>query len=169
MTKTKSKIVKRKQFTAAERDEQLWLYAGEAFRSMHICLHGGSPDDGLLIGRSLFPLLAKRIHRVMVDRPHSGLSLNQILEDMVAHGIVDECTHISLRRAAAALGDYGSGRDLNDVVAACDVLRRIAKSEAFRNAVEARRLAKARKLTDRRRPAVLRWAAAAAGLFGIGS
>ncbi|QDV42956.1 hypothetical protein Enr13x_28080 [Stieleria neptunia] len=168
MTKNRTKIVSRKQFTAQERDDRMLHFADEAYRCMHINFHTGSPDNGLLIGRAVLPILAKQIHRTMVDRSHSGQSLSQILEDLLSQGIVDECTHVSLRRAAAAVGEFGSGRDLHDVMAACDVLRRITKSAAFKDAAEVRRLAKARKATDRR-PALIRWASAAAGLFSVGA
>lgn len=140
---------------------------------MHVCRHVGSPDVGLLVGRSLFPVLLGMIHRrLATNSQHGDRSLSQMLEDLFSEDIIDDMTHVNLRRAAAALGDFGSGRDLQDVQAACQVLQAMTKSGAYKNADGVRRsakAAKAAKATVRRRPALLRWASAAAAMLGVTS
>ena len=174
MTKTtttrKRKATKRTDFTVDERETKLATFITQGLTTMHVCRHIGSPDVGLLVGRSLFPVLLGMVHRrLATDSQHGGRSLSQMLEDLYAQGIIDDMTHVNLRRAAAALGDFGTGRDLQDVQAACQALQAMTKTEAYKNAETVRRAAKARKATDRRPPALIRWASAAAGLFGVAS
>ncbi len=164
----KSKTRKQTTFTAQERDAKLAAHVSNGLNMMHVCRHSGSPDFGMLIGRSIFPLLVTQIHVAMASH-HRGQSLNQQLEDLKSEGIISEPTHLTLRRAAASLGDFGSGRDIADVIAACDVLHAITRTEAFYSARQVRRATKERQAAHRRRPVLLRWASAAAGLFTAGS
>lgn len=166
MSKNRIKITDRKQFSADERDDRFPHYTAEATRMMHVCRHSGSPDVGLLIGRSLFPVLVSVIHRRMVTtKQHGCRTLPRMLEDLHTKEITDEATHIRLRRAAASLGEFGSGRDLQHVMEACDVLRRITTTAAFKDALNVRRLAKATKAIIRRPSFMERFTTAAT--FGL--
>lgn len=166
----KKKTTKRTFFTSEERELQLGTFTSQGLTTMHVCRHSGCPDAGLLVGRSLFPVLLGMVHRrLATGSQHSGRSLSQMLEDLYSQDIIDDMTHVNLRRAAAALGDFGTGRDLQDVEAACQLLQALTKTEAYKNADAVRRATRANQATDRRRPAVLRWASAAAGLFSAGS
>ncbi len=101
---TKSITLRQTSFTGPEREERLLHFVAEGFRTMHVCRHSGSPEQGLLVGRSLFPVLVTIIHRrLTTDSYHGGRSLSQMLQDLHDEGIVDDVTRIGLRRAASAL------------------------------------------------------------------
>ena len=154
-----------KSFTRHERDERVKLFINHAINSMHVCRHAGTPETGLLIARSAFPILVSEIHAVLCERRY-GQSVSRQLDDLRAAGHISESILNELRSGAAALGEYGSPRDLACVVNCCDTLRTITKSETFRDA-KSRRIARAKKANDRR-PRLIRWASAAAGLFAVG-
>ncbi|OYP38891.1 hypothetical protein [Rhodopirellula sp. MGV] len=166
ITAPKAKNRRSIQFTRDQRDERTRIYVATSINTMHVYRHSGAPHLGLLVGRSVFPILVGWIHhRMVAPTGGAGTSLNAQLESLYSRDIIDEVTHLALRRAAAALGEFGSGRDLADVMAACDLLNALTKTEAFREA-EARRLAQAQEAASRR-PKLLRWATAACALFAF--
>ncbi|MEO1617811.1 MAG: hypothetical protein AAFV88_18305 [Planctomycetota bacterium] len=162
---TKSKIRNRKSFTAAEREHRLHHHLYESRNTMHVFRHSGSPDQAVLIGRSLLPMLVSRIYVVMTSKPQCGLSIAQQLEEIRLAGVISNPQLERLRDAAGKLGEIAHGRDAKDVAAACDELIAIVRSGAFREA--RKRPETPRKATDRRWLPI-RWAAAACGLVGLG-
>ncbi|MEO1527728.1 MAG: hypothetical protein AAFX06_20045 [Planctomycetota bacterium] len=152
----KPKLRKRTDFTGEERDERLRDFIGQSLATMHVSRHAGSPVTGLYAARGCFPIAVSLIHRRTCGDSHYGRSMNAQLEDLKRHGIVDDVTHLSLRRAAASLGEFSSGRDLQDVIAACETLQRLERKK--------RRPAPKAKSTKDRRP----WLSLAASVLSLG-
>ncbi|MEO1528199.1 MAG: hypothetical protein AAFX06_22440 [Planctomycetota bacterium] len=125
---SKRKTRQRASFTGDERDQRLRDYIGQSLLTMHVARHSGSPESGLYAARGCFPIAVSLIHRRTCPE-HYGRSMNAQLEDLKVRGVVDDITHLNLRRAAVALGEFSSGRDLHEVILACETLQRLEREE----------------------------------------
>ncbi len=156
--------LKGKMLPKEQRDGLVREYCLSTITQADMCRHSGNPTIGLLMTRSVYPILVGILFRRRIG-DGNGKTVDSMLESLKCRGVIDDASHDQLRLAAIGTSEYASGRNLHAVLKACDTLAVLTKPVAAVKPPKVTTVAKSLPKPSRWR----RWATAAMVVMTLGA
>lgn len=152
---------KTKPLSPEDRDTELLRFCKRGLNVADMCRKSGSPNEGLTVLRSVFPLLVRAVYcrwsTTKAQRRY--VSTQSMLASLLSAGRLDNRTYARLREVTIGLTEHATGSDARFLIDACRLLLTLSAADEI---CGARDVVVAEDVTEPHRPSLARRFATAA-------